>query len=165
MNQAVLAVLSAVLLLCIGLALAYAGGRRAAAKVLAEAQALALNRIAELERLTSLMEISAVPVSLAMMALDIKRLTHFHTPEMDALLVKLGPPYTLDDEEADRLEVMLRERAQDRSDPLIDEEEREAAMRLPWVIKSVRRDRLRSGLDAEPLIRLLVVSDNSTPAG
>ena len=143
---------TAVLCLLVGVALIYAAGRRSSTRRLT-------GRVSELEGQLSKMGESAVPISAAFRALLIKDLTHFHTPEMDELMVKLGPPYDLLDAEADRLSQLLAERSHDLS-AMIDDNEREAAVMLPLVINRVRRDLEKSGIGAEPLIRLLVVSDN-----
>lgn len=93
-----------------------------------------LLRINELEGKLALVNQAIVPISTAFQAILIKELTHFHTPEMDALLEKIGPPNTLTSEEQDRLSVLLSERTQDMG-PAISESERDAAAILPIVIK------------------------------
>jgi len=80
------------------------------------------------------MQASVQPISEAYKAMLIKGLTHFHTPEMDALMVKLGPPSTITPEEMARLMVLLKER-ETVVDAEISDSERDAAHILPVIIK------------------------------
>jgi len=105
----------------------------------AKEQADTLRRVAELETQLKLVGQTILPLSAAFQAVLVKQLTHYHTPEMDALMVKLGPPYTLTPGEAARLGVLLEERTRDMGD-LIDEAERDAARMLPMVMKRVASD-------------------------
>jgi hypothetical protein len=69
-------------------------------------------------------------------------LTHFHTPVMDALMVKLGDvgtPPTITEEEEVELIAALKQRAEDVG-PLIDEDERDAAELLPIQMRRVKRE-------------------------
>lgn len=109
---------------------------RTAAAVHVADQAL-LVRVAELEKQLASVQESVVPISAAMQALLVKQLTHFHTPVMDALLVKLGPPNTLTEAEEKELIIALEQRTRDMG-PLIDDSERDAAMMLPMIIRRVR---------------------------
>ncbi len=97
------------------------------------------DRLVDLEKQSALLQQLVGPLSTAFQAALVKELTHFHTPEMDALMVKLGPPYVLNDDELGRLTVMLRERA-NSSDLDIPESEREAALMLPYVLKRAKRE-------------------------
>jgi len=96
-------------------------------------------RIIELEKQLATLGAAVVPISTAFQAILIKELTHFHTPVMDALLVKLGPPYMLTPVEEVELVAALKERAVSM-DGLIDEWEREAAEILPAVMRRARRE-------------------------
>ena len=78
-----------------------------------------------------------VPISTAFQAILIKELTHFHTPEMDALMAKIGPPNTLTVVEQERLAVLLNERMKDMG-PLISDSERDAARILPAIMKRAK---------------------------
>jgi len=93
-----------------------------------------LDRIVELEKQLSTLKAAVVPISSIYQAILVKELTHFHTPIMDALLVKLGPPNTLTDDEVDELATALKERAADMGDK-ISALERDAAIMLPYVVK------------------------------
>ncbi len=94
-------------------------------------------RVYELERQLSLLGAQVLPLSAAFQAVLVKELTHFHTPEMDALLLKLGPPNIITNEEMEKLIVMLQERERDLGDD-ISESERDAAHILPIVAKRAK---------------------------
>jgi hypothetical protein len=98
-----------------------------------------INRVLELEKQLGLVNQAILPMSSAFQAILVKELTHLHTPEMDALLVKLGPPYLLTESEEARLAVLLNERMADLGAD-IPESERDAARMLPLVMKRVRRE-------------------------
>lgn len=110
-------------------------------------------RVASLENQLSLVSQTILPMSTAFQAILVKELTHFHTPEVDALLVKVGPPNVLTPAEEKELEIALEKRARE-IDPLIDEAERDAARMLPMVMK-------RSKVESEVLssaLRLKLVT-------
>jgi hypothetical protein len=92
-----------------------------------------VDRIAELESKLAVMTAAVVPISTAFQAILIKELTHHHAPEMDELMVKVGPPNTLTEDEEWRLGELLAERSVDMS-PQITQEERDAASILPAVM-------------------------------
>lgn len=96
-------------------------------------------RIIDLEKQLATLGATVVPISTAFQALLVKELTHMHTPRMDELLAKIGPPTTLTEAEEEELAAGLAQRAEDMGD-LIDESEREAAMLLPLVIKRAKRE-------------------------
>lgn len=104
----------------------------------AEAAKALLHRIATLESQTAVAAQALQPISTAMQAILVKQLTHYHTPELDALLAKLDP-FSLTPEEEIRLYHLLDERTRDMG-PLIDASERNAAEMLPFVIKRVKED-------------------------
>jgi hypothetical protein len=79
------------------------------------------------------------PITQVFQAILVKELTHFHTPTVDLLLAKLGPPFTLTEEEEVQLLEALKRREQDMGDQMT-ESEREAAHILPAVIKRVKRE-------------------------
>jgi hypothetical protein len=110
-------------------------------------------RVSELERQNSLVTQAIVPISAAFQAILIKELTHFHTPRMDMLLAKVGPPNELSTDEEDELRVLLIHREQDMSNEITDSE-RDAARMLPMVI---RRARIESSMPPEDSV-LKVVS-------
>jgi len=111
----------------------------ASAKAIADDHQRVLNRLVELETKLALVNQAVIPISTAFQAILIKELTHFHTPEMDALMEKIGPPNTLTDEEERRLAQLLDERTRDMG-PLISDAERDAAKILPAVMKRARAE-------------------------
>lgn len=96
-------------------------------------------RIIELERQHSLLGQAILPISTAFQQILIKELTHMHTPILDALLQKIGPPCTLSPEEELELFRGLKERTLDLGD-LITDSERDAALILPYVMKRAHRE-------------------------
>ena len=104
---------------------------------LAEANLLLLSRVSELEGKLALINQAVIPISTAFQAILIKELTHYHTPEMDALMRKVGPPSTLTEAEEERLAQLLLERTTDMGDAISDSE-RDAAMILPAVMRRAR---------------------------
>lgn len=78
-----------------------------------------------------------VPINTMMQALLVKQLTHAHTPEMDQLMAKLGPPSQLTDEENERLLELLEERSKDKEHP---REERKAAEILPVIMERAQAE-------------------------
>jgi len=98
-----------------------------------------VNEVAGLKEKFSALEAAVLPISAIYQAILVKELTHFHTPKMDALLEKLGPPNTLTDEEEQALYAALNERMIDQGD-LITDSERGAAKILPEVIRRSRTE-------------------------
>jgi hypothetical protein len=96
-------------------------------------------RVEELERTVALMGQAVTPINTMMQALLVKELTHIHTPEMDALLVKVGPPNTLTSEEEERLAYLLKERSEDMSAEIPDSE-RGAALILPAIMERAKTE-------------------------
>jgi hypothetical protein len=96
-----------------------------------------MQRVAELERDSALVKAAVVPITTAFQALLIKELTHFHTPVMDKLMEKIGPPNTLTPEEEVQLATLLEERSRDMADA-IPESERDAAQILPIVMRRAK---------------------------
>ena len=93
--------------------------------------------VAELTNQLGLVKQAVVPISTAFQAILIKELTHFHTPEMDELMTKVGPPSKLTPEEEERLAVLLLQREKE-VDPQISREEKDAAHMLPMVMRRVK---------------------------
>lgn len=154
-------ILAGVVSLLVGAILFYAAGRRAAALLIAAGHSDVLHRLSIAETELAVLRQQVVPISAAFQAVLVQNLTHYHTPELDALMVKLAP-YTLTKEEFNRLITLLDERTRDMG-PEISEEEREAAIILPYVIRRVRADQERRGLAAEPLVRILVTTRERDP--
>ena len=82
---------------------------------------------------------AVIPLNLAIQNVLVKELTHFHTPVLDGLMAKLGPPFMLTDEEEAELLRLLTERERDMGES-ISPAERDAAKILPVIIRRVRRD-------------------------
>ena len=104
----------------------------------AEYAALIL-RVDLLDKQLALVGHDVVPISAALQAMLIKELTHFHTPRMDLLMAKLGPPSTLTEVEEAELLVLLKEREIDM-DALISDSERDAAHILPAIMKRAKAE-------------------------
>jgi hypothetical protein len=96
-----------------------------------------LARLEELERQVATIKQAVTPISVAMQDLLVRALTHFHTPRIDLLLTKLGPPVSLTVDEEVELAYALKQRAGDMG-PAIPELERGAAMMLPYIVQRVR---------------------------
>ena len=133
----------------------YASNKRAEATAIAASHEKLLNRVVELESQLKLVNQAVVPISAAFQAILIKDLTHAHTPEIDELLRKIGPPFILTDAEVERLVVLLRQVTHDMGN-LVDQQERDAAVMLPLVMRRVLADKKKSGIEAEPLVWMLV---------
>lgn len=120
-----------------------------------EAHQKLLDRIAELERSMGAVNLAVMPLTAAYQQMLIAKLTHFHTPEMDALMQKITPD-TLTREETLRLGVLLEERERDMGN-LISPQERIAAHLLPGVVALAKHE-VATGGAAGDAARLLVVS-------
>jgi hypothetical protein len=98
-----------------------------------------VDRVTEIETQSHVLAQAMLPVSAAFQAILIKELTHMHTPEMDLLMTKLGPPFVLTETEADRLAALLEARTRDMGDE-ITASERDAASMMPALIRRVRAE-------------------------
>lgn len=98
-------------------------------------------RVAELEQQLSAVKQSVVPISAAFQAILIKELTHYHTPRMDELMERIGPPSTLSPAEEQELFTLLVQRTQDLNGRISDSE-REAAEILPAVMRRAKVEAL-----------------------
>lgn len=96
-------------------------------------------RLGALETDNALLKKEVQPISIAMQTWLVDKLTHFHTPVMDELLRKLGPPNILTDVEEKELEAALIERTV-TLDGRIDDMEKDAARMLPMVIRMVKAE-------------------------
>lgn len=134
------------------------------ALVIAKAEKLAAEHRQLVETVTALQNqlglVSQVvtPINQAMQALLIRELTHYHTPELDALMAKLPPDGNLTDEEQVRITLLLKERA-DQLNGTIPESEREAAIILPYVIKRVKVEAaaIADAATAAPQLKIVAV--------
>jgi hypothetical protein len=111
-------------------------------------------------RLTSEVLLPAVPLAVALQTQLVKELTHYHTPRMDALLQKLGPPVTLTAAEATELQAAILEREGDMGNQ-ISPEERQAAHILPVVIQRAQRELEQVGRG--PVLAQLVLLPQPLP--
>src|SRR5687768_2616120 len=120
------------------------------------------DRVREMETQMSAMKSAVVPISAAFQAILVKELTHFHTPEMDALLEKLGPPLTITEAEEEDLRRLLKEREQ-VVDTRISESERDAAHMLPLVMRRVRAELSADENTPVDLQLVAVTHDDTAP--
>jgi hypothetical protein len=127
-----------------------------------EEQSILRGRVTELEKQLIAIGTQVVPMNAAFQAILIKELTHAHTPRMDELLVKLGPPYILTDQEAAELSTALEARYKN-IDALVDESERDAAKILPLVMKRVKAEAELLMADPNTPLVLRVVTNVQEP--
>jgi len=115
------------------------------------------------EKLT-LVTAQVVPFNTAFQQILIAQLTHAHTPELDALMAKIGPPITLTVEEEKHLYKLLIERQKDLG-PEISQEEREAALILPYVMRRARAEQEQIDLAEKAGLQMIgVVAVVGVPA-
>lgn len=110
-----------------------------AARIIADSHTKLVNEVQDLKERLSLVTAQVVPFSTAFQQILVAQLTHTHTPELDALMAKLGPPITLTEAEETEMYHLLMERQADMGEE-ITQEEREAALILPYVIKRARAE-------------------------
>lgn len=115
-------------------------------------------RLNTLEGQVALVNAAVVPISTAFQAILIKELTHFHTPEMDKLLAKIGPPNILTSSENDRLAVLLEARTRDLGVE-ISPSERDAAHILPAVMKRSQLEQSRLQLAEKLGLKLMTLTE------
>jgi len=113
-------------------------------------------RIADMEKSMLLVNQQVLPMNAAFQAILIRELTHFHTPRMDELMKKMGPPCALNEGERDELHILLKERTRDMGDT-ISESERDAARMLPMMMRRVAREAAEIEM-ATPQLKLVVVA-------
>jgi hypothetical protein len=109
-----------------------------AAITVAEDAALHL-RVIELESKLGILTQTIQPITAAFQAVLIKQLTHYHTPKLDALLAKIGPPSVLTRADEVELAMELDKRTKDMG-ASINASERLAATMLPFVMSRVRHE-------------------------
>jgi hypothetical protein len=88
----------------------------------------------------------------AVQAVVVPELVHAHAPVMDALLAKLGPPFSLTVAEERELDQLLYERIIATDDTLISDRERASARLLRDIMPRVREE-----LDLNPEVAVLPV--------
>jgi len=96
-----------------------------------------LARLIKIETSLAVIDQKVMPISTALQTILVKELTHFHTPRMDSLLARIGPPSQLTDAEEEELTMALFERTQDMGD-LISDSERDAAFILPAIMRRAK---------------------------
>ncbi len=96
-----------------------------------------INRLLKLETSLAVIDQKVVPISTALQAILVKELTHYHTPIMDTLLSRIGPPSMLSEEEEVLLTEALLERTHDMGQ-LISDSERDAAFILPAIMRRAK---------------------------
>jgi hypothetical protein len=127
----------------------------AVAAGIAKGHADLVTRVDVLDKQLALMGQTVAPISTAFQSVLVKELTHFHTPVLDALLVKIGPPSTLTPDEEVEMAKLLKQRTVDMGDQ-ITEQEREAAEILPLIIKRAKAE--QAALDAGAPVQVKFVS-------
>ena len=98
-----------------------------------------VSRLFKLEASLAVIDQKVVPISTALQAILVKELTHYHTPIMDELMTRIGPPSTLSEEEEVVLTAALLERTQDMG-VLISSAERDAAFILPAIMRRAKAE-------------------------
>jgi len=131
--------------------------RELAATNLARDHVTLVARVAEMEAKFAVLAQAVVPISTAFQAILIKELTHFHTPRMDELLGKVGPPSILTPSEEQELADALRAREIEVDDRISDAE-RDAAHILPIIIKRAKAEALTP--DKPVLFKLVTVAQS-----
>jgi hypothetical protein len=109
------------------------------AEVLAEKHDAVLARLQELETKERITSQALTPIITAFQGILIKQLTHDEKPEMDLLMVKVGPPDVLTPGEYGRLMTLLHERTTDMGVE-ITPSERDAAVILPVVMRMANEE-------------------------
>lgn len=104
-------------------------------------------RVRALELQIAVLSQQVSPLWTAAQAILVKQLTHYHTPELDALMLKIHP-FTLTATEEARLYILLEARTRDVGS-LIDSSERDAATMLPLVMARVRAEQHLLAQDAQ----------------
>lgn len=129
------------------------------ADALAEANTALLKRVDDLEKNMTVVNQVAQPLNQMYLAMLVKQLTHLHTPTLDALMAKIGPPSMLTLQEEHEMAALLKERAEALDDQ-IDESERDAAIMLPMVLKRANRELQEMTINP---VELTVVASLITP--
>jgi hypothetical protein len=127
------------------------------AEMIAEEHAMLIARVSELEARQRIDAEKISPIVTAFQSILIKQLTHAGKPEMDLLLVKVGPPNVLTDLEHARLMVMLDDRTRDMGIE-ITSAERDSAVIFPIVMKMTDVEQHTiSGVEGATDLKLLTI--------
>ena len=124
--------------------------------------ALRDDKITTLQTQLAVISAAVVPISTAFQSILIKELTHYHTPELDELMKRIGPPSQLNEIETARLEFLLTERSKDMAKE-IPESERDAATMLPLVIKRAKAENIATLAEPNVIIPGTMVQFVSLP--
>lgn len=102
-------------------------------------------RITKLEQQLAVLMAEAQPINAYVQAMAIAKLTHFHTPETDELLAKVGANKRLSEPDVQRLATAMKER-EVVVDSEVDEEERIWARIFPDIVRlaKIEAERLAS---------------------
>ena len=112
-------------------------------------------RLVQLESEMAVLKAQAVPINAAFLAMSIAKLTHLHTPRLDELMKKVGPPSVLTPAEESELAEGLAARMKDMSSE-IDDEERIRAEILPSLIKLEKIEALKN--TESPTLETMLIS-------
>ena len=123
---------------------------------LAKEHARVIERLTDVESKLALVNQTIIPISMAMQARLIKELTHLHTPELDGLLLKVGPPNMLLPDQQQRLAVLLEERSVDMSLD-VPQSERDAAHILPAIIRRANEEAEILRVTENPSLKLITI--------
>ncbi len=144
-------------------AAALAAAEKAIAAERAEERRLSDVRIDKLEKtviaLTSALSGNVTPISTAMQAVLIQTLTKDHTPELDALLVKVLYE-TIEPEEQPRLFQLLDATARNVTGDITPREQ-DAAVMLPYMMRWVKGDRLLKVVEVQVVSKVKAGSDSN----
>lgn len=132
-------------------------------KIKKDAEAAVGARLTELENKLAILNQAVVPISAAFQAILIKELTHFHTPELDGYLSKVGPPSRLTLVEEERMLLLLDERAKELNGD-IPESERDAAVMLPMVMKRAKLEVDALVVDVQVVALPATLGDETLPS-
>ena|SRR6266853_2819320 len=119
-----------------------------------------ISRLLKLEMSLAVIDEKVIPISTALQAILVKELTHYHTPIMDELMTRIGPPSRLSDEEEELLALALFERTQDMG-LLISSSERDAALILPAIMRRAKAEcALLESVKAQTYVLKFVTVEN-----
>lgn len=115
-------------------------------------------RLSALEQQMAVLTAEAQPINAYVQAMAIAKLTHFHTPETDKLLAKVGTNTRLSEPDVEKLALALKQR-EVVVDSEVDEEERIWARIFPDIVRLARieAERLESKEETPREIALVSV--------
>lgn len=131
-------------------------------KMIALATKVLTEKVAEQEATLRSLQAAVVPIEEAYKQAMIRLLTHVHTPELDDLMARIDD---LDEGEQERMEVLLRERAEELKDDIPPHESLAARLLVGVVRFAKAAAELRAAPDVESPAVMAVVSIPTTPNG